>query len=371
MLLDQSLFVVDRPRTRLARQYRELADAIARNNLADREGALAYLRANLEESSTSPGHPTEVPAEDPLPLMRATHAHDGEVLFCLAGVYQLRGEIDDALQLVNDAIREGYSETAALSLRAHLHQLQGHSMEAVSDFRSILDRSDAPLSLTKQAVSFLVSLGPDSLQGLAKARAVAALPFAGKCWVLEWVLRETLLPVADSLVRDLVDEAPKQTRSFRELPNSLVLALVRFGLLETVLQNIGDVQPPPESLAIAEAFNFAMGRWASTGTPPVSYFARVIALDAAGSGQRNKDIPNYAQCLAISQWAIDDKAASAMSCEAALRTISSRGNSFSAWRFLVVGASEFKDDVQAMLTAVRAGEALRPAFFQPAISRGT
>ena len=53
-LLDQSVFVLDRPHTRLARSYRRLVRTLLKDNLADREGALTFLRGYAKEPNTLP-----------------------------------------------------------------------------------------------------------------------------------------------------------------------------------------------------------------------------------------------------------------------------------------------------------------------------
>jgi MinD-like ATPase involved in chromosome partitioning or flagellar assembly len=58
-LLDQSIFTLDRPRTRLARSYRQLARTLRIGNLSDRDGVLQFLgrptrglALNMEDSVT-------------------------------------------------------------------------------------------------------------------------------------------------------------------------------------------------------------------------------------------------------------------------------------------------------------------------------
>src|SRR5437870_5276837 len=70
-LIEQPIFTIDRPTSRLAREYVTLANAIIRGNLRDREGALSRLRdASLSTSE--------------LDLMRSEYAKDGDVLLGIA-----------------------------------------------------------------------------------------------------------------------------------------------------------------------------------------------------------------------------------------------------------------------------------------------
>ena len=45
-LLNQAVFTKDRPRSRLAKEYRDLVDEIVGRNLEDKDGALRYNRAS-------------------------------------------------------------------------------------------------------------------------------------------------------------------------------------------------------------------------------------------------------------------------------------------------------------------------------------
>jgi MinD-like ATPase involved in chromosome partitioning or flagellar assembly len=67
-LLDQSIFTLDRPRTKLARSYRRLVRTLLKDNLADRDGALAFLQDYPKRHETrSPGEEGVFSAEWPLP----------------------------------------------------------------------------------------------------------------------------------------------------------------------------------------------------------------------------------------------------------------------------------------------------------------
>jgi len=72
-LLEQPIFTIDRPKSKLAREYVTLANAIIRGNLRDREGALSRLRDPNGPLSTSK-----------LGLIKSEHDRDGEILYELS-----------------------------------------------------------------------------------------------------------------------------------------------------------------------------------------------------------------------------------------------------------------------------------------------
>src|SRR5262249_55596808 len=89
-LLDQEIFTATRPRSKLAHEYRDLSEVIIRDNLEDRDGALALLgditrKADL--SSTTLGvRANEL--EDQLDRITIAHPSDGEILYQLATIRQ-------------------------------------------------------------------------------------------------------------------------------------------------------------------------------------------------------------------------------------------------------------------------------------------
>lgn len=54
-LINQSIFVLDRPASRLAKQYRRLLDEVVRANLADKTGAMEFLREVQSFEYSVPG----------------------------------------------------------------------------------------------------------------------------------------------------------------------------------------------------------------------------------------------------------------------------------------------------------------------------
>ncbi len=111
-LLEQPIFVLARPNTRLAREYNSLADNIIRENAADRDGALLYLkdiqsqRRILKKTSIDRLPATEVitPIDAHLKDIEARQSYDGEVLSKLAEVASALGRTSDAEDMYIKAV---------------------------------------------------------------------------------------------------------------------------------------------------------------------------------------------------------------------------------------------------------------------------
>jgi MinD-like ATPase involved in chromosome partitioning or flagellar assembly len=98
MLFNQAIFVLDRPKSRLAREYRQLTRKLIFHNPADREGALWFLisqsrkyeaaKASGASESGVPDYGTltkqsfehELPTRDPLDQIAENFVHDPEVM---------------------------------------------------------------------------------------------------------------------------------------------------------------------------------------------------------------------------------------------------------------------------------------------------
>ena len=98
-----------------------------------------------------------------------------------------------------------------------------------------------------------------------------------------------------------------------------------------------------------------------TGEAPSTYFKRVV--DADDQVHRPLRSPNYAQCLAIANWAVGllDRARDNVGLARQL-IIPRRGSEFSAWRYLTVSTSIFLDDLKEIGRLIE-GEDVRPEVF--------
>ena len=105
-LLNQMVFTKDRPKSRLAKEYREVVQEIVRRNLADRDAALDYIRRTSN-------HWYRRGREDELSLQRHEqlldieneHSDDGEVLFRLGMIQVENQQLEQAALLFDRAVK--------------------------------------------------------------------------------------------------------------------------------------------------------------------------------------------------------------------------------------------------------------------------
>ena len=95
-LLNQSIFVVQRPKSRLARQYRNLLQGLAEHNIEDRAGALRYLDRQVKaDYLNSPD--SQRKARSRIDDLVAFHANDPEIVFGSALFYKEVGLLDNLI----------------------------------------------------------------------------------------------------------------------------------------------------------------------------------------------------------------------------------------------------------------------------------
>ena len=118
-LLNQVVFTKDRPRSRLAQEYRDVVQEIVMLNPADREGALNYMNSIREgeldnmdfiRRTRRRGMESEPPQQTDRKLQQIEDAHsdDGEVLVKLGRLRRALGKPEQSELLFDRAIEAGY-----------------------------------------------------------------------------------------------------------------------------------------------------------------------------------------------------------------------------------------------------------------------
>ena len=185
-LLNQVIFTKERPKSRLAGEYRDLMSEIVRYNAEDREGALDFIERIGAGSRHPPfGLPVrranrnrllpEERAEQTtrrLKQIESLHAEDGEVLFLLGRLRAYEGE-DTSLQLLDRAIRAGYQKPEAYLARAEQRRFwQDDPDGASSDALEALQSPEVSKLEIRRAFRLLLpehlDQAPTSVQELAK-----------------------------------------------------------------------------------------------------------------------------------------------------------------------------------------------------------
>lgn len=359
MLLNQSVFTLDRPKSRLAQEYRNLAKAIKRSNAEDREGALEFLAGiasrSFRKKDTIPAGVIETRME----AIRETHASDGEVLRALARIRRRQHRIDEAIALLDQATTAGLRDAELLLARAELHAMKNNHEAAVADLTRVLEMSEVTDLQVNVAVRLLADLDVPILSRLPSSRALSTLDLEGQLAVSkELFFSRESLTVAVELLKSLALRHELNAHQRDHVKTDLTLCLIGLGQFAEAMQTICPTRPDPKSLEIPDAFNYAMAEWGHTKVPPEDLFARVVELD----NQEKLPGPNYDQCLSIALHAIGEiDNASQRLAEARQQMMTSPRPDFSAWRYLRVDPPQFLRDLDAIEQLIQ-GKQILPQF---------
>jgi tetratricopeptide (TPR) repeat protein len=367
LLLDQAIFSLERPRSRLAQEYRKLAGEIRRANLEDRLGALEFLEDVGRRVRTRRSLPGGL--EDQVSEIIKKHSTDGEILRQVARLRKRQRKWADAIVLLNQAISNGVLDPDILLTRAEAQLAIGERAEALSDILHLLNLNEAASFDLQLAVRLLVELdGPMNV--LIESPAITRLEImelAGAiCQELE--SRPNDLPVAEVLLRRALVSTPTSSAAWFA-SNQLVICLIGEGKFAEAKIEILRVQPEHDTRDIYNRFNYAMAEWAETRCAPVELFQYVLSLhnekasatDIGREKVTSRLGANYHQCLSIAFWAIGNLSASLDQVERARESVRVQGASFSCWSYLYLNPDQFLKDLSEMSDMFN-GKGTIPAF---------
>ncbi len=362
-LLNQEIFSLTRPNSRLTKEYQQLAQAITKLNLSDRDTAVDLLKnaaANIAEVATSTGPESLL---EKLDIVLKKFSQDGEVLYRVALVYAQIGNFSDALTLLStDVVAKNFATSAMFATRARLRHRMSFNEEAKEDLARMLDAADADFESFLRANSDLNQLAPSlyeripdsaAFRSLApRDRVFLAFQFEGGPYQAEAkirVLEEMLLDPPDNL-----------SISSDDLQHEISLTLISQGKAEAAIKYLHPLALKT-SARISEIFNFAMAMWSRDGFPPLDQFQRVADLS---SGQRtvNEDSANYAECLAIVFAVLKQTNQATEFLKEARRRMQNRPKrELSAWSYSKVTPKEFLAHLDEIKLFVD-GEKVLPHF---------
>lgn len=354
-LVDQRIFVIDRPRTKLAGEYRALTSSLVRMNFEDKDGALFALqriRSQIEGKTKGitegqQGLPTASVDELLLDLERIAviHSRDGEISWKVASIYHLLGNLPNELEALNGALEAGY-EKAHLSRGINLLS-QSKPEEARLDFLAVIDSDETTGFELSTAIQALKTMDPNWVEALERSPALEKLQPSDVSLVSDVLMSDVkALGIAHRLIAKAVRETNEdQNQSGKALSNDLLLLLIATGHFAEALQATRRSREEIlEETAITTVFNYAMAEWGETGAPSWDLFEHVLELN-------NKDAAifeaNYTQCLALAN-AVVGNIDEAFSYLEKSKALVGPGTVFSCWRYLYGGRSMMLQDLKEM-----------------------
>ncbi len=378
-LLNQTVFSKDRPRSRLAREYRRIVREISILNWQDRDGALEYIQRAGErwfedESILS--------RDEQLERIETAHQKDGEILFRLAELRRSDGEHELAEQLLDQAIQQGCEKPEVFLLRARYRAVHDKLQDAVEDWWRILnwqppterrdergvlhlDREPVTPLMVREALRRLAQLEKYKPRELVSSTAVTHLDTHGKYWLANSFNRSyNDLLIATPLWEQIDMSSDLPTSLQHGSKASLGLSYMGLGRCVEAARVFRNAHSEVAEMKIATAFNYGMALWGRDGTLDREIFQRVVDIDR--SNETEKKGTNHLQCMAIAYWAvgeIDQALDNLNRSHRSLMSLRSRSE-FSCWRYLRVTIKVFEEDLGEMRSMMEHDESLTPRFMR-------
>jgi cellulose biosynthesis protein BcsQ len=362
-LLNQVVFTLDRPNSRLAREYRALTDAIVQGNVADRAGALKFLADAFSRSPNGVWATlTREQLEEKLNGLHRAHVNDGAVLNALAAIRMRDGQFDEARGLLNDAEAAGEA-TAELWLRRAECRIATNDRDgAAADLKNVFQSRDAEDFQISRAFRLMKQVDPGAVREISQTPAVRSLDVPSRLWIAQQLsTRSTDYTAAREILDDVLDSSIDNAvrRQVREQLGFILIGLREFTRAAELLSDANLAE-------IHNLFNLAMAVWGRDGVPPRELFEAVVASDARAP---NRHDANYMQCLALAFGVLGDSGtADDYLARAVQQVMSSDVPVISCWRYDLVSSELFIADVNEMRNYLTAGSPI-PRIIAP-VERG-
>jgi MinD-like ATPase involved in chromosome partitioning or flagellar assembly len=370
-MLEQPVFVLQRPRSRLAREYRRLVRSLIMENPVDAEGALFYLQGMERDRELQRVWPSErfTTAEDRLRQIASQFADNPIILRRLAWFHRGRGELDVALRRFDAALQARPNWPIALyergRCRRQVHDKAGAAEDLLQYLRSpdyfpssMMEADRDGLHRLNDAMTALRELIDVSfetyLQGLAspsvQENSSFTSPAGADIWLnsaAEYLLRERRWEDAIPYLETMVPEWIKRSSS-KDFTQDLL----------------------PYWQGEREWY-LAMAYWGHTGNlrSDLCSQAREHLLEAVGHYE--KIGAENCQRLSLLHWGIGDTDRASVFLDRALEESGSAGlyRGVSEWTFQTASVHEFRQHCEEQGRMIR-GEPIRPAFLgSPLTSR--
>ncbi len=359
-LLNQVVFTKDRPRSRLAEEYRKIVQEIVRQNLEDREGALEYLKKFQRAVHSDPfrNESSEEENQKELDKIRNLHEKDGEVLFRLGVLKQDQWEPKQAASLFGRAIERGYSKPQVHLRRARVLSDIGQVNEASAEALLALQSDDLSPRFIRQA---LMLVDPNESLRAVEFPALVSLSTLDRINLAHDVFFETP-KLSDAALRILipVTEDPELEVQPSQEKNYLALVYIATGQFNAATDLLDYERI--EDVEIQTAFNYAMASWGARGSTDTQAFNAVIYLHETLDESDRHIGANYMQCIGLAYWVVEDTVQATEYVNEALEAVDPHGQTFSCWRYRNVSASEFKKDLGEMIEFFSGNILMTPPF---------
>jgi cellulose biosynthesis protein BcsQ len=344
-LLENQIFVLRRRRTRLAKEYRQLAMVVTDKNIEDRDVVLRNLNRSVDSSIfLLSGDRSSVTTLERIQML---YANDGEVLHAASEMSKRLGREDEARLLIERARKLGFRSPGTILESAQEQLRRSDEDAALLSLTEALNHQSADYSTVSRAVELCLQFAPSFLPNLTDSFAFRKLPAYAQATICDQMfVRRDTLAIAERILHEV--EKRSEVASTRDsIRVSLMLCLIGQGKFGDAMSTLAPRRPDPSSLDMVDAFNYGFAEWGATRRATSDFFARV--LEIGRSSELRSMGKNTFQCLSLSAWIVGEvDTANRFWDRAEKIALADSANAFSGWRYLQVSPAQFLDDLQEL-----------------------
>ncbi len=364
-LLNQTLFSLHRPNSRLAHEYDKVVSEIIINNWRDRDGALEYIRGASRKSQLMRRRPKRLQEQfETFDKIRLTHQSDGEVLFRLAEFYKFH-DWETALSIMNAAAEAGHEDPNLFLMRSRIHEANQNEDLAQEDIWRVLNFEDVSPVIVTEAVARLSSLNQTDPEKIIRRSAVSSLPLEYKLWMTSRFNRsKRQLQFSLKLLEQILAENDISDKNRTHAESEMGLALIGLRHFSDAMDLYEPKEKDLSDLSIEDLFNYAMACWGSTHEVRSDIFQHV--LNRWQSISQNSESPNKYQCISLAYWAVGNANKASEYVEKAKIAINGYRDTaeFSCWQYLKVKKAEFLRDLDEIISLIEKNDPPLPRFIR-------
>ena len=348
-LLNQVVFTRDRPKSRLAKEYRGIVEQVVQGNIEDKDGALHYID-QVQHSLDLPND-----KDQQLAKIEQHHRHNAEVLALLGELAFEDRDWEYAKSLLDRAVELDYDEPRSLLARARLLAHVDEKAGASRDAERVLRTRELPLPFVREAIRLSGLDSPD----VARLPAVTTLSHKARLLLASELERNGAIHANVALLRQILASDP-DALIHEQAVAQLSLALISSGDFQEACDLL---RPADDTVGIASVFNHAMATWGYDGKIPREQFERVVEMDET---DHDDESANYLQCMAIAYWAIGQLDTAMAAAQRAKREADRIPRpTFSCWRYRTVPTGQFLEDTDSLIEMIHGDEKVVPRYMVP------
>ena len=287
-LLQQSVFVAERPNSRLTKEYQFLAKLISNGNIADRSGALFRIEQYWNRL-ISPSKPNDIETAkqrviDETNTLCQIHDYfpdDFEILFQLARLWKKGGNLAGSdlnpTNLVSDALKVAPSEDRIAQMLVTIAEDSQPDYEATKFVIDALDHTTT-LEILKRAMDCLggsVSFfDVDVIKRIAESLAISNLSIQDQFELAIYLERKNYLAYSNTVLSSIVERGDTESE-----PTSALSLLTRnqiaIGRFKDSFDCLFNKYSTLQKMSIIDAFNSGVASWGMRKKPILEPFSYV------------------------------------------------------------------------------------------------